>query len=355
MRKLTWGLAAALVTLPLAWLGRGAATSVSDAPDGAKVARVARRDLQAAVRATGVIKPRIGAEVRVGSRASGVVKRLYVRVGDGVQKGQLLAELDDRELAAQRDQAVAALDSARARLAFARTDARRKRALSRSSLVAQVDVDLAEQAFAVAEQERAEAEARLAFAKAQLGYARIRAPISGVVGSVSTQEGETVSASLTAPTFLTLLDLDRLEVQAYVDETDIGRIVVEQPATFTVDTYPDHKFEGRVTAIYPQPAIRDNVVNYITVVDFEPPGGYTLRPEMTAAVQITIENHRGVLVVPRGAVRRDQGRRFVRCLRGAEVVERAVTTGAHDDRYWEIVEGLMEGETVLIGRGGAGL
>jgi macrolide-specific efflux system membrane fusion protein len=170
-----------------------------------------------------------------------------------------------------------------------------------------------------------------------------------VVASISTQEGETVAASLAAPTFVTLLDLARLEVRAYVDETDIGRIEIGQNARFTVDTYPEHEFEGRVTAVYPQAEIRDNVVNYITVVDFEPPEDRTLRPEMTATVRIALQTRENVLAVPRRAVRREGGRQFVWCPRGDALERRWVTTGTRDEIWWEILEGLREGDQVLVG------
>ena len=160
----------------------------------------------------------------MGSRVSGVVQRLFVRIGDTVRKGQRLAELDARELTARRAQAVAALESARADLEYARADLRRKRELAAAELLPRSELDLSERAAAVAEQRVQEAAANLDFAATQLGYARIDAPIAGVVSSISTQEGETVAASFAAPTFVTLLDLDRLEVWAYVDETDIGRI-----------------------------------------------------------------------------------------------------------------------------------
>ena len=251
-----------------------------------------------------MVKPRVGARVRVGSRASGVVARLHVRVGDSVEKGQLLAELDNRELAARRDQATAALASARAQRTYTASDLARKRALSVAQAIATAELELAEQAHAVAQQQVAEAAANLVYARTQLTFTRINAPISGVVGSIATQEGETVSASLAAPTFLTLVDLGRLEVWAYVDEIDIGRIRVGQEARFAVDTYRDAAFEGTVRAVYPEPAIRDNVVNYITVVEFEPPAEHTLRPEMTTTVSIAIESHRNVLAVPRGVPRK---------------------------------------------------
>src|SRR5262249_41841559 len=245
-----------------------------------------RRPSAQEVKAPGVIKPMIGAEGRVGSRVSGVVRRLYVRVGDVVRAGTALAELDDRDLLARRNEARAALELAKANAEYARSDLRRKEDLQ--ALIAATELDVARRADAGAAQQVAQARASLDFASAQLDYARIVAPIGGVVASVATQEGETVAASFAAPTFVTLIDLARLEVWAYVDETDIGRIRVGQPARFTVDTYGDQEFVGRVPAIYPRPEIRDNVVNYITVIRFDPPRDRTLRPEMTTTVRIDI-------------------------------------------------------------------
>ena len=252
-----------------------------------------KRKVENVVKATGVIKPMIGAEVRVGSRVSGVVRRLFVRVGDTVRTGEPLAELDDRDLVARRNEAEAALELAKANLDYAQADLHRKRELQAEALIAASDLDLARRAASVAEQQAAGASASLAFANTQLGYARIVAPISGVVASVSTQEGETVAASFAAPTFVTLIDLARLEVWAYVDETDIGRIRIGQRARFTVDTYGDETFDGRVVAIYPRPEIRDNVVNYITVIRFDPPRDRILRPEMTTTVRIALDAQEG--------------------------------------------------------------
>jgi RND family efflux transporter MFP subunit len=346
MKKLFWLLAAAVVTIPLVLLGRAAASRDGEASNGRDLVRVTRRTLSSNVRATGVVKPRIGAEVKVGSRASGVVERLHVRIGDQVERGRLLAELDTRELRARRDQAQAALDSAEATLAFARAERTRKRALAQAQLVSAADLDVAERGQAVALQQRAEAAASLEYARTQLGYARISAPIAGVVSSVATQEGETVAASLAAPTFVTLIDLARLEVWAYVDETDIGRVRAGQSARFTVDTYPGEEFEGRVTAIYPQAEIRDNVVDYVTVVTFDAPRERTLRPEMTAAVRIAIESRENVLTLPRRAVRRDQGRTYVLTAAGEK---RWVSVGSRDEADYEIAEGLREGDQVLLG------
>ncbi len=240
-----------------------------------------RRERATGVKATGVIKPMIGAEVRVGSRVSGVVRRLYVRIGDLVKAGAPLAELDDRDLLARRKETLAALELANANAEYARSDLRRKEDLHASALLAASELDVARRADAVAAQQVAQAQANLDYATAQLDYTRISAPIGGFVSSVATQEGETVAASFAAPTFVTLIDLDRL-----VDETDIGRIRTGQAARFTVDTYGDEEFTGRVAAIYPRPEIRDNVVDYVVVVRFDTPKDRTLRPEMTTTVRI---------------------------------------------------------------------
>jgi RND family efflux transporter MFP subunit len=320
---------------------------------GAQIVRVVRRDVGTVVKATGVIKPRIGAEVRVGSRISGVVSRLHVRVGDRVRTGQLLAELDDRELTARQREAAADLALAQANASYARADLGRRRELRAAGLLAPSEVDLAERAASVAGQQVDQARANLDLAVTQLGYARIVAPIAGVVSSVSTQEGETVAASFATPTFVTLLDLSRLEVWTYVDETDIGRIRTGQPARFTVDTYGDAEFRGRVAAVYPQAAIRDNVVNYITVVTFDPRRDRTLRPEMTATVRIALDTREDVLAVPLRAVRREGGREFVLCPRGDTVERRWVRTGTRDESHWEIVDGLREGDQIVVGDTGS--
>lgn len=325
--------------------------SASSEPTSADVetVRVIRRDVGTVVKATGVIKPRVGAEVRVGSRTSGVVKRLHVMVGDAVASGQLLAELDDRDLAARHDQTVAELERARAELRFAETDLHRRRELADTGVITASELDLAERAHAVAAQQVAVAQANRRYAGTQLDYTRITAPISGVVASVATQEGETVAASFAAPTFVTLVDLNRLEVWAYVDETDVGRIQLGQQARFTVDTYAEEEFAGTVTAIYPKPEIRDNVVNYIAVVRFEPPPERTLRPEMTTTVRVALERREAVLSLPLRAVRTEGGRAFVLCRQGAATERCWITTGARDAGGWEITDGLREGDEVLVG------
>jgi multidrug resistance efflux pump len=137
-----------------------------------------------------------------------------------------------------------------------------------------------------------QARARLSEARVQLGYTRIRAPIAGTVASVSTYEGETVAAAFSAPTFVTIVDLTRLELQAYVDEHDIGAVRAGERVQFRVDAFRERELSGVVRAIYPKPQLINNVVNYIVIVDFQNPPEVIVRPEMTAHVTFTADDLR---------------------------------------------------------------
>ena len=309
---------------------------------------VARRDIGSNVLATGVIKPMVGAEVRVGSRVSGLVKRIYANVGDFVERGQIIAELDSAELQAKYNQARASRRNAAANFDYAKLDLARQKSLIQKKHISQNQVDLAEKAFDVAKAQMEQARANLEYARVQLDYTQITAPISGIVASVSTQEGETVAASFAAPTFVTIIDLERLEVWAYVDETDIGRIKEGQPATFSVDTYGNIDFKGMVTAIYPKAVIQDNVVNYVVTLKITDHLGKTLRPEMSAKVSIFLKTRKGVLTIPLSAIRRERGQRFVTVMVNGKPVARKVETGWTTGGMIEVTKGLEEGDTVVV-------
>ena len=309
---------------------------------------VSRMDIGATVLATGVIRPRVGAEVEVGSRVSGVLRRLFVTVGDQVERDELLAELDPTEFEARLEQASAMLESARVDRDFTARQFDRARELIDGQVIAQTEFDEAERGLRAARARVREAEAAVRSAEIQLGYTSIRAPISGVVASVTTQVGETVAASFAAPTFVTIIDLDRLEVWAYVDETDIGRVEVGQRATFTVDTYLSTDFDAVVTAIQPQAEIQNNVVNYITLLEIGPTGTATLRPEMTATVSIALTTHEDVLAVPNEAVRRDGEGTHVLVMEAGAATRRRVRTGIRGRSHTEILEGLEEGDAIVL-------
>jgi HlyD family secretion protein len=158
-----------------------------------------------------------------------------------------------------------------------------------------------------------------------------------------------VAASLAAPTFLTIVDLSRLEVQAYIDETDIGRIEIGQLVSFSVDTWPGEPFEGRVTAIRPTAELRDNVVNYITLIEIVNRPGRLLRPEMTATINITLDARQDALSVPNGSLRRDNGGWYV-LVPGADGLDRrGVEVGFRGSEFTEITSGVNAGDRVVVG------
>jgi HlyD family secretion protein len=376
------------------WQARGGA---EDNP-GPATGKVVRRSFNSTVLATGAVKPQVGAEVRVGARISGKVERLYANIGDAVKKGQLIAELEKRDLeatVAQREaelaMARAELDSVeslqpgkleqckadvskwRATVSLMEKELARQETLTKSDVAAKQDRDRAQERLSVAQASLASAteefklqnlsfeperqkclagmeraKAALENVQAQLSYATITAPISGAIASVSTQEGETVSAGLNAPTFVTIIDLERLQVDAYVDEVDIGRVAIDQRVLFSVDTFSAREFEGRVATIYPKAVIQENVVNYDVVVEIKTPYRDLLRPEMTASVTILLEERADVPAVPAKAVQREQGKNIVYILNHgiAEPVE--VKVGWKDGQWIEIAAGLQEGQTVLL-------
>ncbi len=331
---------AALFTLPA---GCGNAKKNSS---NIQTETVKRRNISSSVLATGIIKPMVGAEVRVGSQASGTVKHLYVNIGDMVKKGQILAELDPAELQAVYNQSKAAMENARANYEYAKLDLKRQRSLLKQNFISQNQLDLAEKSFEINKAKLKQAVANLAYADVQLSYTKIIAPISGVIASVSTQEGETVTSRFSAPTFVTIINLNKLEVWAYVDETDIGRIKVGQRSAFTVDTYPNTDFEGEVTAIYPKAVIQDNVVDYVSIIKITNFKDKILRPEMTATVKILLKTRKNVLAIPRKAVHNQGGESFVTVLNGATVENRKVNLGWESDGYFEVLSGLKEGEKI---------
>jgi len=329
---------------------------------GPATATAVRRDFASAVQATGAVKPQVGAEVRVGARISGKLQRLHANIGDTVKQEQILAELDKVDLEAvvaqrQADVAVteARVTDAGARLKLAELELGRAQSLRLKQLTSQQEMDSATMSFAVAQatyrltQRQVEAAtAARQEAEARLSYATITAPISGVIGSVSTQEGETVSAGLSAPTFVTLIDLNRLQVDVFVDEVDIGKVRRGQQALFTVDAFPGKEFEGKVEAIYPKAVIQENVVNYDVVVKIQTPYAGLLRPDMTANVTILLEARTGVLALPVQAVKRERGKNLVYLSNGERVEIREVKVGWKDGQWIEIAGGLVEGQTVLL-------
>jgi macrolide-specific efflux system membrane fusion protein len=211
----------------------------------------------------------------------------------------------------------------------------------------QQQLENAQKLFELSSSRLAQAVADLDYAKLQLSYTKIDSPINGIVSSVTTQEGETVTASFTVPTFVTIIDFNRLEVWAYVDETDIGRIQNGEEVKFTVDTYPGEEFSGRVETIYPKAEIQNNVVNYITVISINKKDGKIIRPEMTASVGISCGKKDNVLAIPKALVKKENGKTFVYTIKNGNQEKIPIETGISDKKYYEVISGLKENESII--------
>ena len=355
---------------------------------------VTRQNVHQKVLATGTVTLKTGAEVKIGARISGQVKSLLVKIGDFIRAGEIIAIIEHEDLISRVAQFQADLDAEKAKLEkilaegpleinkakaeleelkaqvkLAGKTLERNLKLNKKGFIADTAVEQAEERLEVLKaqinlaneeiklkESQLENDGRLAQAMVdraranlevediQLSYATITAPIDGIVALVSTQEGETVAASMSAPTFITLIDLRKLEVTVFVDETDIGRIKVGQKAMFTVDTYSNNFFKGKVREIHPKAVIKDNVVNYEVILDIEKKNISKLRPEMTANVVITTGTRKNALTIPKSAVKREGKKTFTVMEINGKLIDRSIELGWRDGKVIEVKSGLKEGE-----------
>jgi len=311
---------------------------------------------------TGIIKAQVGAIVKVGTRATGTLTHLKYQVGDFVKQGELIVKIDDREILsniknaeAQVEEQKRDLEAKEAQYIYSKTNYERESRLLEKEFTTRDNVDKARTEMDVvrAEVELAkarvkEAQERLNALNVSLSYTKIYAPISGFVSAVSTQQGETVVAGLSAPNLITIIDPTKLEMWIYVDETDIGRTKPGMKVEYWVDTYRDKRFSGIINTIYPQPEIKDNIVYYLAIVKIDPEDTSLLKPEMTTHVRIIVEEKTNVLVVPNNAVRFEEGKNVVYMKNKDRLERRQVIPGIRDDQFTEIVSGLSEGEVIVI-------
>ena len=292
------------------WRGRGAA----DAP-AFRTAKVEQGDIRVAISATGTL----GAisTVDVGSEISGKVIDVLVDYNDRVTRGQVIARIDPDTFEAQIAQGDAAIASARANLETARAQLRnaeldyaRKRDLASDKLVARSDLDLALAQRDQARAQVAQAEAQVRQQQASTQNARlnlrrteIRSPVDGVVLSRAIEPGQTVAASLQAPVLFKIAeDLKRMEIVLAVDESDIGQVKAGQRAVFTVDAFPDRRFQGEVRQIRLAATSTNNVITYPVVIAVDN-ADEALLPGLTANAEIEVSSREGVLKVPNAALR----------------------------------------------------
>ncbi|MHC1753078.1 efflux RND transporter periplasmic adaptor subunit [Humidesulfovibrio sp.] len=312
-------------------------------------AHVEKDTVSRVLQATGIIKAQVGASVKIGARATGTISHVYVRVGDRVKKGQVVAEIDARELMAQREEAAARVRLAEAKAQFTGITLPRHETLTKQGLQAQSILDETRQNHNIARAEAAAAKAALTTLDVRISYTKIVSPIDGVVSQVTAQEGETIVAGLQVANLVTVLDPTRLEMWIYVDETDVGRVRQGLPVEFRVDSQPDADFHGAVDRVYPEPEIRDNIVYYKALVIVDREQAERLRPEMTTQCSIVVDTREAVLTVP------NQALKWVAGVQTVFVVDKAQPEGVRRVQpklglpgleKSEVLEGLAEGDEV---------
>ena len=343
-----------------------------------KTVLVDRGPVASTVTATGTVNPVIS--VQVGSQVSGIVQSLSADFNSVVKQGQAIAQIDPAPFRAKLDQARASLRTARGNLTKARValaqrklDLDRMASLEREQFVGKADLDQAEtnyrDALAQVEVSQAQvdqAQAAVASAELDLEHTTIYSPVNGIVVSRNVDVGQTVAASLQAPTlFVIAQDLTKMQVEANVSESDIGGVAEGKSAEFTVDAYPNEPFKGTVVQVRNAPISIQNVVTYDVVIGVDN-RGLKLKPGMTANVSIVTARKDPTLRVPSAALRfklpgtPTERKKSVVWKLDAKGVPQAVpiTPGIADPMYTEVVGGdLREGDAVIVGieeAGGAG-
>jgi len=370
-----------------------AATHGAAKIDPSKLGKVERGDLAKSVVATGKIEAITKVEVK--SKASGIVKKLLVDYGDPVKKGQVLAELDKEEIQARVNQQRASLEAAeaaaraaKADLEHAKVDAEgpdvpllkraydRAQKMAKDGVVAQAQLDDAQKNYemavnkqqlgnaniGVAQAKLRQAEAQVSQARAQLDQTEeeyrnstIVSPIDGLVLSRDVEVGDAVSSILvvgsSATLLMTLGDTREVYVKGKVDESDIGKVYLTQPARIKVESYKDRTFYGKVTKISPMGVEKDNVTTFEVRVSIDNAKG-ELKPMMTANAEIIQEEHKGVLMIPEGALIYDKDRKASVEIPAPDAKEGKkkvpVTVGISNGSKTELLSGLQENNEVVL-------
>ncbi len=391
-KKLIYGGIALLLVLAIAG-GLIAATRGGTKIDPSKLQKVEKGDLAKSVVATGKVTPITKVEVK--SKASGIVKHLLVDAGDKVKKGQLLAQLDKEEIQAQVEQSRAAVEAAEANVKSTEADFERakvdaegpdvpllKRAYERAIGMAKEGVvstsaledaqknyelalnkqNVSKAQVTVLKAKTAQAQGQLGQDRAtlkqleeQLSYTDIESPIDGVVLSRDVEMGDAVSSILvlgsSATLVMTLGDTSSVYVKGKVDESDIGKVYLGQPARIKVESFKDKTFNGVVTKISPMGVEKDNVTTFEVRVSINNPGG-ELKAEMTANAEIILEEHKNVLQIPEGAIVYDKDKKASVEIpdSGAKDGKKkiAVNIGISNGAKTELLSGLKEGDQVVL-------
>jgi HlyD family secretion protein len=253
------------------------------------------------VTATGTLEATTS--VVVGTQVSGIVEKLYVDFNSSVKKGQILAELDKTALRSSVDQALATLENSRAEMEFQESTYERTKALYDKNLVSKADYDQAKYNREKSKANLKTTQAQYDKALVNLNYATIRSPIDGVVMNRAVDEGQTVAASFNTPEIFTIAnDLTQMQVEADIDEADIGQVNNGQRVEFSVDAFPEETFSGTVMQIRLAPVSTSNVITYTVIINAPNPS-LRLLPGMTANIVAYVEEINDVLTIPYKAVK----------------------------------------------------
>lgn len=377
-RQRGWRLAG--VGLAAVALAAGAVLfSAPPAQESLQLETIDTGDIEKVVLVTGVLKPAV--QVNVGAQVNGQLRKLYVKQGDKVKKGQLLAEIDPTIQESDLNNALAQLASAKAQKRAAeatllryRLEYQRQRAMMRDGSGVRSDHEQAKaqydaqvQQIAVNDAQIVQAEMTVKTASANLGYTRIVAPIDGEVLGIVTREGQTIVSSQTAPTILVLASLDTMLVQTRISEADIQKIHPGQPLRFYVIADPDKRYSGKMGYVQPAPqeALEEqnagntpgnaqaSAVYYNGTFDV-PNAERALKTSMTAQVFIQIAEVKGVLRIPVAALGQalDTDRYRITLMEDGKPRSRIIRTGINDRQYAHVLEGLKAGDRVVIARDG---
>ena len=357
-KKVWMGIGAVVVVALVVWMCSG---GKKEQKAEFSTAKVEKQNISTSITATGTIEP--VTSVTVGTQVSGIVSKLYVDYNSIVKKGQVIAELDKTNLISELNRAKADLSSAQSTLNYETANYNRYKTLFDKGLISANDYENARLSFDKAQQSVRSSRENVQKAQTNLGYATITSPIDGVVLSKSVEEGQTVAASFNTPELFTIAqDLTDMRVIADIDEADIGGVKEGQRVSFTVDAYPDDKFEGQVTQVRQQATTESNVVTYEVVIS-APNNDLKLKPGLTANVTIFTLEKNDVLAAPAKALRfmptealLSEGQSIedveaptkVWTLEGNVFKAHAVQVGTTNGMLTEITGGISEGTEVLV-------
>lgn len=325
-------------------------------------------NIQILVTATGTVNAM--QSVLVGTQVSGVISKIFVDFNNVVKQGQVIALLDTRGLKVSLNEAIANLSKAQTQLDQIKALYDRNEILFDKGLISKNDYDLQISAYKTAENTVQAADGELSKARINLDFATIKAPISGIIISRNVEVGQTVAASFTTPTLFTIAnDLKKMQLQANVDEADIGQIKNGQSVFFSVDAYPDLTFTGVVDQIRLQPITTNNVVSYAVMIE-APNDDLKLVPGMNANISIIVQESKDVIKIPVSTLyfspgqsqkgidsvtiqkQRDSlgtlGQSLVFVLNNGSITPVAIQTGLSDGIKTEVTNGELTTQSELV-------